>query len=115
MKFEFVEFYRNQNTIKRRKDSVNIGTVHIYFVDYAMDLRGIVVFIRKNYMHFKMPHFRGIDPDTGETVWYPAVSFTTHIMLPDLLKFLIQEVQPQIWERLKAEMGESLPKLNDGS
>lgn len=72
MKCEYVGFY--PATERKNKYSC-IGTIHIYCIDYKIDLRGIQVFKRGNCFHF-MPPGRWVKDEDGKEVRYPFIGFT---------------------------------------
>lgn len=74
MNIEIVEFYPLEN--KQNKYKL-IGTLHIYLVDYEIDIRGIFAAVAKNgAVFFNMPGGYGIDQETGKKVRYPYLGFT---------------------------------------
>lgn len=107
MKYEFVEFYRSQIRKRNNKDFY-AGTVHVYVIDFAMDIRGIAVIVNKKNVHFCMPSYKAIDPDTKKEVKYPIISFTTTVAPPGLIDFLRKEVAPEIIKRIAQETSETL-------
>jgi hypothetical protein len=73
MNIELVEFYDLPIDKKHKKRA---GTLHIYLIDYQIDIRGIRVIFNKSRMYVNMPTMFGKDPDTGEKVMYPVFVFT---------------------------------------
>ena len=73
MEIEIVGFYEIN-----RDDSKNIltGTLHVYLVDYGMDIRGCYVVRKKNGILIFLPSKVGIDEETGKKVQYPCIQFT---------------------------------------
>lgn len=97
MKFEFVEFYPRSVDLSRGGRC--IGTVHIYFVDCSLDIRGILVLLDDKSIRFKMPHFEAIDED-GKRVRYPHIRFTDPKDHQSLMDFLHEDVKKILRERL---------------
>lgn len=84
MKFnlEFVEYYPNE------KPSNIMGTVHLYWPEARLDLRGIEVHASKHHPYvLRVPSRKGIDPDTKEPCFYPLYGFDT----PELQKAFYNE------------------------
>lgn len=99
MKFELVDFYpiTDKNRGKAKKNL--LGTIHIYVIDFQIDIRGIRVVKNGKCIHFLMPHSFGIDHETGETVKYPIVRFTNQKDHDEMMNFLHNEVKPKITEK----------------
>lgn len=98
MKFELVDFYP-QGLPEKRKDF--IGTVHIYAIDYDLDIRGILVTRRGKKLFFTFPHFRTIDRETNLPVKYPHIHFTNPEKQKEMMDFLHQVAGPEIMKTLK--------------
>lgn len=98
MKFEFVEFYKFPDTTKNKSCK---GTVHLYFVDQKMDVRGIMVSLNGKSMYFMMPHMYTFDLETNKKVRYPVISWVDEKAYKEIFDFLQKEVKPIILERLK--------------
>ena len=89
MKFEIVEFYPD---IKEFKNSIRIGTFHVYIHDKDIDLRGINCYLNSTKkLHFKLPHRSGKDPESGNQVNYPIVNFIKDEDFKDFKEFLSSE------------------------
>lgn len=83
MNIEIVEFYPI-------KDKKFIGTLHIYIIDYNLDVRGIKVFrMKKNYF-FQMPGMTTID-ENGKKVFYPYISFIDENTKKSLIDQIIKK------------------------
>ena len=100
MKFELVEFYKNlsKKTDKRTKDV--LGTVHVYWIDEQLDIRGILVKRAGKGMFFCIPHFSTIDEE-GKMVRYPLLHFNNEEKQKEFMNFLHQVVKPKVKEILK--------------
>lgn len=78
-----------------------IGTLHVYLVDYNIDLRGIKVFqVSKNSFKFRMPVSYGIDKDTKEKVWFPIFSFMGEGKNAAFFKAIKEKAVPLIKENI---------------
>jgi hypothetical protein len=71
MNIEIVECYQLFETNKKSFS----GTVHVYLIDYGIDLRGVFITQYKNKWIVKLPSRTGIDPDTKKEISYPIFSF----------------------------------------
>lgn len=106
MNLEFVEFYPNPNItfpITKRRNVKNIGTIHIYLIDYDIDLRGISINYEEGKIFFQFPHFRTIDEDTKKPVSYPHFRFMNQQKHKELFDFLKNEVKPIVLKRIKGK------------
>lgn len=74
MKIEIVEFYPFLNKDNTRQ--INKGTLHIYVIDWKLDIRGVRVEKQNNQWRFYLPVLYGLDPETKQKVKYPIFSFT---------------------------------------
>lgn len=84
LQIEIVDFYQDYkkgNNIK--------GSLHVYIIDYEMDIRGILVSHIKKKWWFDLPFRFAIDAETNEKVKYPVISFSNkekHDQLFNLIK-----------------------------
>ncbi|MDD3471515.1 MAG: hypothetical protein PHS86_01925 [Syntrophaceae bacterium] len=117
MKIELVEFYPYQKPSTHKKSGwTRVGTVHVYLIDFEMDLRGIIVTKKGKCFRFNMPHFRAYDQETGEKVMYPHVRFTNNEKQKALMDFLFQNVLDIVKEKInftdrEVKLHDSQPKL----
>ncbi len=88
MKIEIVEFYREIPYKTNQKSRKILGTMHIYLIDYKIDLRGIVVSRIKNFYFFRLPHGKQRDIETGKLTSYPILSFSEEGLYQSILDFL---------------------------
>lgn len=96
MKIEIVDFY-----LKKKTGPKIMGTMHIYLIDYKMDIRGIHVYgSEKKYFYF-LPSKSAIDPETKNKIWYPLISFSDQKLVNDLKDFLIKNGGKFINKRLE--------------
>jgi hypothetical protein len=104
MNFEFVEFYPWPYERKTKSQKEIAGTIHVYLYndDFQFDIKGIMVFYKKDKMYFNLPAFWGYDPDKQKNVKFSVVNFTQEEVVKDFKEFLAKEVEPIIRERLKA-------------
>ena len=53
-----------------------MGTLHIYLIDYGLDILWIFAAVAKNgSVFFKLPCGFGVDQETGQKVRYPILGF----------------------------------------
>lgn len=97
---EFVEFYPFEKKKTKKNGWVNIGTVHIYLIDYEMDIRGIVVIQKGKNFRFNCPHFMTYDPEEKRKVTYPHIRFTNEAKHKALMDFLHQKALKHVKEKL---------------
>lgn len=78
MKIEIVEFYPYipKNEEDRLTKKSLLGTLHVYLVDYEIDLRGITVHRHPGGIRFLMPQKFTFDHETNALVRYPVIQFT---------------------------------------
>ena len=85
MKIEIVEFYpifKKNNDIK--------GTMHIYIIDYELDIRGIFVTKQKKHWWFEMPYRSQYEKETKKEVRFPVICFTNQEKNDEFFKLLIE-------------------------
>lgn len=96
MNIEIVECY----PIKLKKKADFAGSLHVYLIDYGIDLRGAIIIKNKNHWIIKMPYKTGIDQETGEYVSYPIFSFTDRekgkSLLNEIKKKAIEYIEENI-------------------
>jgi hypothetical protein len=80
---EIVEYYPYEN-------KPYLGMLHIYVIEYGMDIRGVKVYRSGANIRFNLPFGNGIDPETKEKVSFPFVCFS----------------DPDTWTSLKKELFE---------
>lgn len=71
MKIEFVEFYPYAS----KRENVIHGSLHLYIIDWKLDIRGVYVRIIDKRFWFRLPHLSSIDAQTGNYVGFPVISF----------------------------------------
>lgn len=98
MNIEVVEFYPIERNDKKE---VLKGTLHVYLIDLALDIRGIFVSKKKNFWHFYMPHQKGIDQDTSKPVKYPIFSFMKPEQNKNFLKVVREKGKEYILKNLE--------------
>lgn len=96
MKYEFVGFYPFATGKEKGKKSV--GTCHIYAIDLELDIRGIIVSKTEKGFFYHFPHAWQFDTETNKLEKYPVIRFTNEDKHKELLKFMYNEVTPQIKE-----------------
>lgn len=96
MKFELVGFYPVTEKNRNTNPPNLIATIHLYVVDYKLDLRGIRLTRNKNRIFFVMPHIFGHDHETGAPVSYPMFRWNEESDHKAMLDFLIDEVKPVV-------------------
>lgn len=70
MKFEAVEFYP---VARDDEKGFLSGTMHLFWVDKKLDLRGIKVQRKKDKYFAFLPYVTAVDFDTGDVVRYPLL------------------------------------------
>ena len=110
MKFEIVDFYPYMRSPKWKKlgGRKPIGSVHVYWIDQEMDLRGILAYISpKTGIYYSLPFLTNFSPETNRVVRYPAFAFTSLEKTKALEDFLKLEATPLVEKYLKEN-----PKLD---
>lgn len=103
MEIEIVGFYKNIDGKFK-----GLGTLHVYLVEYGIDIRGIRVLKKDpNGFFYKLPGKTTIDEDSKQQVWYPFVAFSDVVKTQDM----IQSIKQKGDEFLKKEL--SLIKKSD--
>jgi len=104
MRYEFVEFYPMSEEERKKYRTKCVGTIHIYLIDYEMDVRGIrVIPLRKGFF-FEIPHYRFKDED-GKKGKYPLLRFVNEEKHKAFMNFLQKEVTPVVEAKLKSQSG----------
>jgi hypothetical protein len=88
MNIEIVEFYPNKDFPKNRK---LLGHLHVYLIDYDMDIRCVSVIkrnVKKNDYLVLLPSRMVIDEE-GKSVRIPLISFANR----DKHKMLLEEIK----------------------
>lgn len=88
MNIEVIEFYSEHEDQEKRMLK---GTLHVYIVDYGIDIRSILVSKSKNFWFFGLPQRFGIDKDTKAKVTYPIFSFVDREKNDDLKQLIFKE------------------------
>jgi hypothetical protein len=96
MKIEIVEFYTFEKDDKKKFLS---GSLHIYLIDFHMDIRGIYVTKEKGKWFFKFPDKKEIDPCTKKIVRFPVFSFTEFSKMQEYKKLVIKLGKEYIIEK----------------
>lgn len=93
MQIEVVEFYPARK--EQKKDFLR-GTLHVYIIDFCMDIRGIVVQKNRDKWYFYLPSKFAKDPETNKDVQYPVINFTQAGMNVELFGLIKQHGQEYI-------------------
>ena len=104
MKFEIVDFYPYLTNPKLKKSKTNyiLGTVHVYWIDQEMDLRGIpCVISRSGGIRYQLPFLLNFCPVSERIVRYPVFCFTNPQKNKELEDFLKKEATPLVEKYLK--------------
>jgi hypothetical protein len=104
MKFEIVDFYPYMRSPKWKKTGGRkpIGTVHVYWIDQEIDLRGIGAHIsQKEGIYYTLPFLTNYNPLETRISMYPAFSFTCKFKERELEDFLKSEATPLVEKYLK--------------
>lgn len=117
MKLEIVEFYPLQPGDKRPKKpgakGELLGTMHVYLIDFDLDIRGVRVIKNKGKGRncvFLMPNCKAIDEDTKESVVFPVVNFPNKNKHKDFIDSLYKSGNKFLQEREKKKNKKPSPK-----
>jgi hypothetical protein len=88
MKIEIVEFYKNE---KNSGSGTLKGTLHAFFPDDGIDLRGIPVSIVRGRVWIGFPSRQAYDPDEKKVVTYPIISFLDQKKQTAFRKSIVEE------------------------
>jgi hypothetical protein len=117
MKFELVGFYPVTEKNRGIRNINQLGTVHVYIIDYKIDIRGIRVHKSGAGLFFNINYIVDLDPETGEAVRYPSFRFTENADHKALMDFLHKTVKPDILAWMKDSKHplhfKKWPPLND--
>lgn len=102
MNIELVEFYTLTRDDKNR---ILTGTLHIYFPEWDLDIRGIFLTKLKSHFFIKVPHRIAIDDDTKEEVRYPVFSFTQKDKQKAFVKRVLELAKPYVMEKILNQPG----------
>lgn len=89
MDIEIVDFYRHKETYPGYLIS---GTMHIFLIDWKIDLRGMDTFVkydtkqRKYLASVWLPHRKAYDPDLKKVVRYPTIEFLDQDLKKEIIK-----------------------------
>lgn len=97
MKIEIVEFYPEKKPVTNNY----LGTLHIYLIDFDIDVRGIGVLKHGKGYRFRLPCKTGFDEDSGEKVKYPVFVFPNPTKLKDFFSSLLALARPYITNKFK--------------
>lgn len=97
MKIEIVEYYPYEG-----RDDFS-GTLHVYYVDKAMDIRGINCFKINGKWRIQMPYIWGVDFETKKRVRYPIINFIDENEQKQLSNLIWKQGKAYIKEKLKSE------------
>lgn len=117
MKFEIVDFYPTVRNPKWKKawGRRPIGTLHIYWVDQEIDIRGVHVYWigSKNSFIFYSPYQTNFDIESQKMIRYPTFAFVNPDRFAEFKEFLKVEgsafvekylqSHPEIDKRLKSK------------
>lgn len=101
MKLELVGFYPITEKNREANPPNLIATVHLYVVDYKLDLRGIRFTKNGKRRVFLMPLVFTADNETGLPVSFPVFRWTDEKDHKAMLDFLHHEVKPKIFAELE--------------
>ncbi|MDC7243672.1 MAG: hypothetical protein PQJ44_07025 [Sphaerochaetaceae bacterium] len=100
MKIEVVEFYPR----KTKNKNIIIGTLHIYWIDEEMDIRGCNVYVKNKRIHITLPYFKQYDPEQERVVTYPVINYMNQEKQDSLKKAIIEEGKKYVQKYLKKNM-----------
>jgi hypothetical protein len=98
MKIEVVEYYPDVRSIRPPE-----GTLHVYYIDRELDIRGIKCFKKNDKWYIDIPHYYTTDEETQLRVRYPVISFIDKKEQKELLKLIREQGKIYIEEKLKSE------------
>lgn len=100
MNIEIVEFYPITQDRKMTKMS---GTLHVYLIDWEMDIRGI--YVKKNGKKWIiiMPHQKAFDPKTQKIERYPIISFSDPKKYKEIMENIRKLAVTYIEEKIRNE------------
>lgn len=97
MNIEIVAFYQHE---KDDAKQTLFGTLHVYLVDYDIDLRGVFVSRRKDAWFFSLPSRPGFDQATGKAIRYPCITFKSREKQNELIDAIREKGRAYIEARL---------------
>lgn len=100
MNIEIVGFYPSK---KKKKENLIQGTLHIYLIDYEIDIRGIISCKNKKKWLFFLPNKFSLDNEENERVIYPIFSFSNIEKQKKLLDFLYKNAPEFIMKEIEKE------------
>lgn len=105
MKVEHVAFYPHE--VKNLK--TYSGSLHVYLIDWDMDLRGIQCFVKKGQLHIKMPFIKTSSSD-GNGLNFPVVDFTNQDRKKNLMDSIKINLKAFLDASIKEYLDETLSK-----
>lgn len=97
MNIEIVGFYALERNDKKQKLT---GTMHVYLIDYGIDLRGVYVDKMKERWFFMIPNRTGIDEETKQKVTYPVFTFTDNSKHKEMMKTIREKGKEYITKNI---------------
>ena len=90
MKIEIVEAYPIVLAGQNKKKTA--FSLHVYIIDFDIDLRGIYAIKYKDSYIIKMPYRNSVDSETKERVSYPVFKFMNQETMNKFLELIKEEV-----------------------
>lgn len=83
----FVKFYEDERDDKRE---FLRGTLHVHLdlQGVGINIKGIVLFKKKNYWQFRLPSRKSYDQDKGSEIYYSIIMFDSKEMTNELINIL---------------------------
>lgn len=113
MKLEIVEFYKFAPN-PERKDSdkcTMLGTLHVFLIDYNIDIRGIHVYKRKKGIFFMIPSQVSYDIEEKKNVKYPIINFIKAEEKKEFFDLLFKLAPKFIYEKERKEKYQTKRKI----
>lgn len=89
MKIEIIEYYPD---IKKKKDVIFSGTLHVFLEEFGIDLKGIQVKRTKKGFFINLPSRWG-KLDNGQDCLYPLISFADRRKHKDMVSSIREEAR----------------------
>ncbi len=104
MEIEIVDAYLIQ-TEKKEKDKG--WSLHVYFPDWEMDIRGITLQKEKKGWMLRMPFKKNFDSEEGKAISFPVISFLekekTRGFVQSIKEKAIPFVEKKVFEMMEEE------------
>ena len=100
MEIEIIEAY----IIKTKADDIPKGwSLHVYIIDWEMDIRGIMMIKTSSGWIFRMPHLKNYDVIEKKIITYPVISFSDSLKTTNLKDLIKVKAIEFVENKLKTE------------